>query len=132
MRFFRRFKLARFASCSRGAAAVEFSLTAPAYLLLLFVIAQVALWLWTTFALQHGAEAASRCASIQPTTCSSAATIQNFAAANSYGLRVTPESFAVNLTAACGTQVTASVQYFEFMTKLGVNFTATAAACFPK
>lgn len=122
-----------FAKSSSGAAAVEFSLTAPVYLLLLFMVAQVAIWLWTTFALQHGAEAAARCASNLPTTCNTTSAIQNYAVRNAYGLRVNASSFVVDQAAACGTRVTASVQFFEFLTKMGVQpFTATGSACYPK
>lgn len=122
-----------FAKSTEGAAAVEFSLTAPAYLLLLFMVAQVAIWLWTTFALQHGAEAAARCASNLPTTCNTTTAIQNYAVKHAYGLRVNASSFAVDQAAACGNRVTANVQFFEFLTKMGVKpFTATGSACYPK
>lgn len=122
-----------FAKSTSGAAAVEFSLTAPAYLLLLFMVAQVAIWLWTTFALQHGAEAAARCASNLPTTCGTVTQIQDYARNNAYGLRVNASVFVVDQAAACGNRVTASVQFFEFLTRMGVQpFTATGSACYPK
>jgi hypothetical protein len=47
------------------------------------------------------------------------------------GLRVSV--FVVDQAAACGNKVTASVQFFEFLTRMGVQpFTATGSACYPK
>jgi len=87
---------------TQGTTAVEFALTAPLFFLLLFGIAQIGMWLWATSALQHGAEAAARCASVTPSTCSTAASVQQFAVNNSYGLNVSAKAFTVNMAATCG------------------------------
>ena len=52
---------------NRGASAVEFALTAPVFFVMLFAVIDGGLLLWTQVGLQHGAEAAARCASIDMT-----------------------------------------------------------------
>ena len=47
-----------------GATLVEFSVTLPLFLLLMFGLIQVGLLLWTRAGLQHGVEVATRCASV--------------------------------------------------------------------
>ena len=53
----------------RGASALEFGLTAPVFFLLLFGVIEVGLLFWTQIGLQHGAEMAARCASVNSTLC---------------------------------------------------------------
>ena len=107
---------------SKGAALVEFAVTAPFFFLLIFGIIQAALMLWAQVGLQHGTEAAARCAAISdiivannsnsnvntigtfPTPCystSGSATantvaLQTYAAANSFGLKPPASTFSVN------------------------------------
>ncbi|MDE2362550.1 MAG: pilus assembly protein [Hyphomicrobiales bacterium] len=120
-----------FRKSESGVSAVEFALVSPLLLLVLMGVAQVSMWVWTNFALQHGAEAAARCASITPATCGTTAAIQQYAAAQSYGLNVAASSFTVDTAAACGVSVSAKVQMFESISWMG-TFTSTALACFPK
>src|SRR5262245_8152521 len=47
-----------------GGALVEFTVTFPFFLLLMFGLVQAGLLLWTQAGLQHGVEVASRCASV--------------------------------------------------------------------
>ena len=58
-------------------------------------IAQFSLLLWTQFGLQHGAEMAARCASIDATTCASVDSIQSYAVTQAYGLSLPPTTFTV-------------------------------------
>jgi len=127
----------RFLRDTRGVTAVEFALTAPAFLLLLFGIAQVAMGLWASYALQHGVEAAARCATITPSKCGTIAAIQQFAVDQSYAFNVPRSAFTVDMSATCGdragNQVTASMPQFEFLTKAKLGtYIVRAAACFPK
>lgn len=116
----------------RGTSAVEFALTAPPFLLMMAGIAYVAIWLWTGFALQHGAELAARCATYNPTSCANSAAITSYAASQSYGLNVAASNFAYSQP-ACGNQVTASVTTANFLSMIGAPaLTASAQACFPK
>ena len=49
---------------TRGSALVEFTVTVPFFLLLMFGLIQVGLLLYTKAGLQHGVELATRCASV--------------------------------------------------------------------
>ena len=48
----------------RGATALEFAILAPVFFLIIFGIIAFGLLFWTQVGLQHGAEMAARCASI--------------------------------------------------------------------
>lgn len=107
-----------------GASLVEFAVTAPLFFLLMFGIIQAALMLWAQVGLQHGTEAAARCASVSdtivknnantnfatigsfPTPCYSAngyatsnvSSLQSYAAANAFGFNPPASTFSVNPT----------------------------------
>ena len=49
---------------TRGNALLEFTVTIPFFLLLMFGLVQAGLLLWTKAGLQHGVEVATRCASV--------------------------------------------------------------------
>jgi hypothetical protein len=49
---------------TRGGTLVEFAVTVPVFLLLMFGLIQAGLLLWTKAGLQHGVEVATRCASV--------------------------------------------------------------------
>ena len=61
--------LAWLARDQRGASALEFALIAPAFFLFIFGIIELGLVFWTQVGLQHGAEMAARCASINAKLC---------------------------------------------------------------
>jgi Flp pilus assembly protein TadG len=114
-----------------GATAVEFALTAPAFFALLFAVIEAGLLLWTQIGLQHGAEMAARCASIDTSVCGNASQIQSYAAQKAYGLNPAPSTFTVS-SLACGQQVSATYQ-FPLLTKyFGMSsLQLTAQSCFP-
>ena len=116
----------------RGAAAVEFGLTAPAFFTLLGASITGGLLLWTQLGLQHGVERAARCASINSSLCGSVTAIQNYAAQQALGLSPPASTFTVT-TPNCGNQVSATYT-LEFITKyLGMpSLAINAVACFPK
>jgi Flp pilus assembly protein TadG len=114
-----------------GATAVEFALTAPIFIALLFGIIECGLALWTQFGLQYGTEAAARCASIDTTTCSSASAIASYAAGNALGLTVPASTFTAT-TPSCGNLVQASYVYTFLTSYFGKpRVTLTAQSCFP-
>ena len=116
---------------THGATAVEFALTAPIFFAIVFGIAEGGLLLWTQAGLQHGVEAAARCASVNTTLCGSTSATQSYAAQNSFGLNPSPSSFTVS-TPACGTQVSANYT-FAFANYFPTpSLALTARACFPK
>jgi Flp pilus assembly protein TadG len=114
-----------------GASAVEFALTLPVFSLMLFAAIEGGLLMWSQLGLQHGAEMAARCASVNTSICGSASDIQKYAAQQTYGVNPPASVFAVN-TSACGNQVSASYAYRTLTAYFGVpSLTLTARSCFP-
>jgi Flp pilus assembly protein TadG len=125
-------KLARIAPDERAASALEFALIAPAFFLFIFGIIELGLVFWTQVGLQHGAEMAARCASINTKLCltNNPSTIATYATQQAYGLTLPASTFSYSV-AACGNQVSATYS-FEFvgLPNLG-PLTLTAQSCFP-
>ena len=114
-----------------GATAVEFALTAPIFIALLFGIIECGLALWTQFGLQYGTEAAARCATVDTATCSSASATASYAASNALGLTVPASTFTAT-TPSCGNLVQASYVYTFLTSYFGTpRVTLTAQSCFP-
>ena len=125
-------KLAKIWRDERGATALEFAILAPVFFLLVFGIIAFGLLFWTQVGLQHGAEMAARCASVNTTICpnSNPSAITNYAMQQALGLSL-PASTFIYSTSSCGNQVTASYT-FQFPDILNLNpLTLTAQACFP-
>jgi Flp pilus assembly protein TadG len=117
---------------TQGATAVEFGLTAPVFFLMLIAAIEVGLLFWTQLGLQHGAEMAARCASVNSTICSSVSAIQNYAANQSLGLQPPSSTFSVE-SPPCGNQVTASYQFVAIASYFGIPaLTLSAKSCFPR
>ena len=124
--------MTRFYNDNGGVTAIEFAMTAPVFMLLLFGIIQVSLALWTQLGIAHGAAFAARCASLTPSTCSSSDTIQTYALSESFGLSIPKSTFTVS-TPACGNQVSASYVYSFMTLAFGTpSVTLTAQSCYPK
>jgi Flp pilus assembly protein TadG len=147
-------KLAKILRDERGASALEFALTAPAFFLFVFGIIEFGLLLWTQIGLQHGAEVAARCASVAQSTplnlntaqCAGSnayatvpialplqpKAIESYAAQNAYGLSlpVNPYHYSPPPSQACGNQVNASYSFQFYGLSLG-PVTLTAQACSP-
>jgi Flp pilus assembly protein TadG len=116
----------------RGSSAVEFALTAPVFLMMVFGIIECGLLLWTQLGLQHGVEMAARCASIDAKTCGSTSDIQKYAAQKAYGLKPPSSIFTVS-TPACGSEVGASYPVRFVVSYFGApSLTLKARSCFPK
>jgi Flp pilus assembly protein TadG len=125
-------KLDRFARDQRGASALEFALIAPAFFLFIFGIIELGLLFWTQVGLQHGAEMAARCASINTKLCltNDPGTITTYATQQAYGLTLPASTFTFS-TGACGNQVSASY-LFVFVGLPNLRpLTLTAHSCFP-
>ena len=116
--------------CQGGGTAIEFALTAPVFFALVIGAMEVGLLAWAQLALQQGVEAGARCGSINKTLCGTAAQIQSYASAQSYGLAPGASAFTVSIQ-ACGNQVQASYAP-PFLTGFVMKgITLTASACFP-
>jgi Flp pilus assembly protein TadG len=116
----------------RGASALEFALTAPAFFLFIFGIIELGLLFWTVIGLQHGAEMAARCASINAALCqaSNPSTVTDYATQQALGLSLPASTFTYSVL-ACGNQVSATYS-FQFPNVLHIGpLTLTAQACFP-
>jgi len=114
----------------RGASALEFALTAPVFFLFIFGIIEFGLLFWTQLGLQHGAEMAARCATVNSTLCPSSSAITNYAAQQAFGLTLPTGTFTFSAP-ACGNQVSANYS-FEFPQIINLSpVTLTAKACFP-
>jgi Flp pilus assembly protein TadG len=123
-------KLSKLARDESGTTALEFALTAPAFFLFIFGIVEAGLLFWTQIGIQHGAEMASRCASINSTLCPSANAITSYATQQSFGLTLPSSTFTYS-TPACGNQVNANYT-FQFPGIFGLSpLNLTAQACFP-
>ncbi len=124
--------LAKILRDQKGASALEFALTAPVFFLLIFGVIELGLMLWTQIGLQHGAEMAARCASINSTACptSNPSAIANYATQQAYGVPVLASNFSYS-TPPCGSQVNASY-LFQFPEIMNMGpVTLIAQACFP-
>src|SRR5260370_14283034 len=143
-------KMQRLIRDTQGATLVEFAVTLPVFMLVLFGVIQVGLMLWVQAGLQHGVETAARCASLSdiaisqsglnpatnPTPCynangtatANASKLKAYAAANSWGLNPQATAFSVG-TCTGGNLVTASYTF------TGIQFlfepTLTARSCYP-
>jgi Flp pilus assembly protein TadG len=117
----------RFAGDKRGAAAVEFAITSPVYILALFALVQGGMWLWADVSLQRAADAAARCGALS--TCTD---VPTYAANNVVGMSVPSSVFSVS-AAGCGEQVSAAYAVPTFTSGLGLpNITVHVSACYPK
>ena len=115
---------------NRGASAIEFAMTAPLFFLFIFGIIEFGLLFWTQLGLQHGAELAARCASVNSTLCPNSSAVTSYAAQQAFGLTLPSQTFTYS-TPACGNQVSASYA-FQFPEVLNLSpLTLTAQACFP-
>ncbi len=122
--------LSAFRKDRRGASALEFALIAPAFFMFVFGVIEMGLLFWTQIGMQHGAEMAARCASVNNVLCGNTAAITSYAAQQSLGLSLPPSTFSV-ATPGCGNQVNGSY-VFQFPQILNVSpLTLTAQACFP-
>ena len=80
-----------------GMAAVEFALLLPAFLFLIISIMQFGQALWTQAALEHAVTMASRCATVDSTTCTTAnsgAAITSYALQQAYGVNLPSDTFS--------------------------------------
>jgi Flp pilus assembly protein TadG len=115
----------------RGTSAVEFAITLPVFILMLFGVWQISFGVWAQCALQHGADMAARCMSVNPTVCGNinVSGTQSYAASQSYGLNPSPSVFAVS-TQTCGSQVSATYPLSPVVANLSIfAVTLHAQAC---
>ena len=117
-----------------GAAAVEFALVFPMFILCVMGIMETGrlyrLWDTVHFAVAE----AARCASVNTTLCGTSAQIAAYAAGNAIGLALPAGTTASQIftvsTAACGTKVTASWPFqYVAVGLFPYSIMVTASAC---
>jgi Flp pilus assembly protein TadG len=124
-------KFPRFLNDICGATALEFGMTAPAFVLLMIAIVQGGLMFWTQLGLQQGVEMGARCASVNTILCDSTSAVQTYAAQATYGVNPPASTFSVAWNLPCGTQVSASYAFPIISNYFGAA-TLQAQSCFPK
>ncbi|HZV11172.1 MAG TPA: TadE/TadG family type IV pilus assembly protein [Novosphingobium sp.] len=128
------------ARCRRAAAATEFALLAPVFLLLLFGTIEYCRLMWITQAANEVAYSAARCLAYG-TSCSTSSTLQSYVVSRAAGYGVTVSSSAISYsssTTCYGTAGSSQVQFTVnfnsplsgFITSLPSQITATG--CFLK
>ena len=123
-------KRSKFVHDESGTTALEFALTAPVFFLFIFGVIEAGLLFWTQIGIQHGAEMAARCASINSTLCPGPNAIASYATQQSFGLTLPSSTFTYS-TPACGNQVNATYT-FQLPGIFGLRaLNLTAQACFP-
>ena len=139
-------KRLRFARHVSGSTAIEFGLTAPLFLLVLFGLFEGGIGLWTYFGLHSAAESAARLASITASSstctgsgcvcssggdCVSSSAVQTYASQNDMGLNLPSSVFSL-ANSSCGWQVSATYTFTPLGGNFGLpDFTFTAQACYP-
>ena len=114
---------------SAGTTAVEFAMVAPAFIALIVGSIYASQMVYETSSMRFASEAAARCAAVNTTTCSSAATTQSYAASHYYGPSPTPTFTATSAT--CGQNVSASATFSLFTGLASVSVPLSASACYP-
>jgi Flp pilus assembly protein TadG len=116
-----------------GAIALEFALTLPVFLLLVFGIFGLALTLWTENSIQYAVEQAARCAAVDTTECGTVAAVQSATVGWAGGIPITAADITVNLAASCAAgesgksvAIRHTISAFAF-----VSVTTVAEACYP-
>jgi Flp pilus assembly protein TadG len=115
----------KFATCSEGAAAVEFAFVMPAFFALVIGTVGACILLYSNVSLQNAVEEAARYYSVNNASQSAA---QTYAQSQYHGIN-SPTFTAT--TPACGHQVAAAVtiQFEAVLTNVSLPLSATA--CFP-
>jgi Flp pilus assembly protein TadG len=115
-----------------GATAVEMALTLPAFLMMTVGCIEYGMATYTQLGIQHGVEAAARCAVVNTRQCGTSAATQSYASSQTFGLDPPVSTFNVTMVSDCGALVQASYQ-FDFVTHyFGGPLTITASSCFPR
>ena len=114
---------------TRGAAAVEFAMIAPVFIVLIVGTFYLCLSLFLTGSLHYAVEQVARCASVKTTVCTDSTSIISYAQSSYFGPGGTPNfSYAA---APCGNSVSASLNYVLDTGLRQFTLPVSATACFP-
>lgn len=124
----------------RGIITMEYAITLPVFVLLIFGIIQLGLLTWAQAGLQHGVNIAARCVSVNPTLCNNASAIGNVLSQNSYSGIIqnayNANSLTITITknATCAAGVTGNLVQATYTVNLMNYFFAwplNAQSCYP-
>jgi Flp pilus assembly protein TadG len=122
--------LLTFARCRLGAAAAEFALVLPAFILMVVGGIYAALMVFTAASLHFAVEDGARCASVQTTVCTDTPSTVAFTQAHYSGPSAPPPTFTYSAT-GCGHTMTGTVTYVFDVGLAKSNVPLSASACFP-
>jgi Flp pilus assembly protein TadG len=115
----------------RAASAVEFALVVPMLVTFLFGIFEFGRAIWTQSLLDYAVEEASRCATVNATSCGTAALTTTYAANDTAPLNIPASAFSLTV-ASCGNLVQASYAFTFIASGLfPYHITLTSQSCFP-
>jgi len=114
-----------------GTSLIEFAVLLPVFVTLVFGMIDLGRLFWVQTAMQHGAEMAARCATINTTTCGTANQIQTYAGTQAYGLTLPTNTFTAT-TPTCGNQVIGSYTFSFLASFNGTSMTLSAKSCYPR
>ncbi len=113
-----------------GVAAIEFALLTPLFIGLIFVIIEAGFLIFTQVGLEHGVESAARCAAVNTSACGDLASIQTYAASQTYVKSIPASAFSY-IQDTCGKEVKANYTFTFFPSGyLGTSIPLSAQACF--
>ena len=113
----------------RGVAAVEFAMVAPLFVMLAVGTFYLCMCLFLTGSLHYAVEQAARCKSIKTTVCTDSSSTVTYAQNSYFGPGGTP-NFTYT-AAACGNQVSATMNYAWSIGIRQFTLPVSATACFP-
>jgi Flp pilus assembly protein TadG len=118
-----------------GAAAIEYALILPMFLLFIFGIIDIGRLMWTYVTLTRATEAAARCGAVNTTDCGTNAAIASRGVTEAWGMQITSAAFVVTKP-ACGVQVVGTYSFVWAIPALMMStprgtLTLTARACYP-
>jgi len=114
-----------------GTSLIEFAVLLPVFVAMVFGMIDLGRMFWVQTAMQHAAEMAARCATINTGSCGTASQIQTYAGTQAYGLTLPANTFTAT-TPTCGNQVTASYTFSFLASFNGTSTTLSAKSCYPK
>src|SRR5262249_42185137 len=113
-----------------GAAALEFAMLAPIFIMLVVGGIAAGNAVFAVASMHYAVEGGARCASIQTTVCTSSDAVVTYAQNHYAGPRLPAPTFAYN-TSGCGHTVTGTVTYSMNIGTKTYNIPLSTAACYP-
>lgn len=111
-----------------GTTAVEFAIVSPVFIAFIIGILYLGLCLFLVGSLHYAVEEGARCASVRTTVCKDASTTVAYAQSRYFGPSSPTFTYAA---AACGSSVSASINYVAQLGLTQFSIPIAATACFP-